>query len=105
MVPRVGGVLDLGDNKGEAFTGGSNLVGSYVLPMHIRQRRCQKMSAQTDFLELLEKGTELKIGSKQESTKKGACTLVRWFQGVADAVDELGLILSFGFPIPLGVLS
>ena len=66
--------------------------------MHICQRDCQMMSAQTDFLELLEKGTELKIGSKQESTKKGACTLVRWFQGVADAVDELGLDTIFHIP-------
>ena len=70
VVPRVGGVLDLGDGKGEAFTGGSNLIGYHVLPMHIRQRRCTKMSAQTDFLEVLEKGTELKLGSKRDVVVK-----------------------------------
>ena len=66
VIPQVGGVLDLGDGKGEAFTGVSNLIGHHVLPMHIRQRHCTKMSAQTDFLEVLEKGTELKLGSKRE---------------------------------------
>ena len=98
VVPRVGGVLDLGDGKGEAFTGGSNLVGAHLLPMHIRQRRSNKMSAQTDFLSVLEKGTELKLGSKRESAGKGSCSLVQWFQALSDAMEGLGLDTIFCIP-------
>ena len=96
--PRVGGVLDLGDGKGEAFTGGSNLIGVQMIPMHIRQRRCTKMSAQTEFLDVLQKGTEFKLGSKRESSAKGSCSLVRWFQGVADTMEHLGLDTIFCIP-------
>ena len=98
VVPRVGGELDLGDGKGEAFTGGSNLVGKYILPMHIRQRRCNKMSAQTDFLDVLKEGSELKLGSKREANAKGSCSLVSWFQGLNHSMESLGLDTIFCIP-------
>ena len=56
------------------------------------------MSAQTDFLEVLEKGTELKLGSKRESNGKGSCSLFSWFQALSDSMESLGLDTLFCIP-------
>ena len=99
VVPRIGGIILIDTDKGEAFTGGSNLSGhSQLIPQHPHQRRCVKFSAQTDFQSSMESGMEFKLGGKNEKSK---VDLVFWFQALATNLVKFGLDTVFRVPTNL----
>ena len=77
--PCFGGILSLYTTKHEAFTGGSNLIGKYLLPLHNHQHRPAKFGDQDSFHKTLQSGIELKLPGPKD---KGALdfSIVLWFQ-------------------------
>ena len=82
IAPRVGGVLELETDKYEAFTGGDNLVGTYVLPLHARQHRPVRFTDQDAFMDTLKGGISVKLPGPKEKGPQ-SFTIVYWFQQLA----------------------
>ena len=96
VVPRVGGVLKLDRDTGEAFTGGSNLSIGVQMPQFPNQRRPVKYSSVSSFIALLEKGMEFKLAGPDE--KNNDTTLTFWFQALAEKLKHYGLDTVFTIP-------
>ena len=75
------GTLAIEANKSEAFTGGSNLIGTCTIPVHANQRRPVKFGDQTTFQQTLEAGIELKLPGAKEKVIKDV-SIVTWFQQI-----------------------
>ena len=68
VVPRVGNVLclDSSRDEGEAFTGGSNIAPSPIMPLFVNQCRPLKYSSIEFFTTSLKEGVEFKLTSPNE---------------------------------------
>ena len=95
LCPCVGGILGIDTNKSEAFTGGSNLVGTHVTHVHANHGRPVKFGDQSTFQQTLEAGIDLKLpGAKEEGIKN--VSIVTWFQQLAAEMTRCSLDTVFG---------
>ena len=99
VVPRVGNVLclDSARDEGEAFTGGSNIAPSPLMPLFVNQRRPLKYSSIEFFSTSLKEGVEFKLTSPNE--KSNTTTLPEWFKSVANKLENFGLDTVFRVPL------
>ena len=86
----VGGVIEISEKEGEAFTGGSNLEVSPNFPQHNLQRQPLKLGNLKLFHEGVNKGIPCKLAAP--NAKQQDVTLVFWSKQLRQGVIELGLI-------------
>ena len=98
VVPQVGGLLLLEKDKYEPFTGGSNLQGEYLIPMHAKQRRPICISDQEFLMKTLDAGLKLKLDSPDAPETASSVSVVHWFESLASTMELLGLDTVFCIP-------
>ena len=81
--------IDVSKNEGEAFTGGSNIQPPLPMPQFANQRCPVKYFSTTDFMDMLKKGVEFKLGPPKE--KSPQTSLAQWFKALGDKLELYGL--------------
>ena len=94
--PRVGGVIQLGPEQWDVYTGGSNIAMNNPCT-YTTQRRPTKFESVSAFEALLDKGMEQKLAAPD--TKSSEVTLTVWFTHLATHLVRLGLDTIFCIPI------
>ena len=93
--PRVGGILQVGHDQWDVFTGGSNVGGPHTCRF-TTQRRPSKFESVSSFETLLDKGMEQKLAAPE--AKGSDVTLTIWFTNMSTSLIRLGLDTIFRIP-------
>ena len=94
--PRVGGILQVGHEQWEVYTGGSNILRHNPC-QYTTQRRPAKFESVSAFESLLDKGMEQKLAPPE--AKSSEVTLTVWFTNLSTNLVRLGLDTIFRIPI------
>ena len=97
--PRVGGIISVGHEQWDPYTGGSNLA-LHNPCTYTTQRRPTKFESVSSFEALLDKGMEQKLAAPEVKTSE--VTLTIWFTNLATQLVRLGLDTIFRIITPNG---